>query len=206
MAATRLTHDARRAAILDAAVKLFSEKGFRGTTTRELAAAVGVTEPVLYQHFSTKSELYKAILEERAVADGRRMPENLYCFGEPGEDDRQFLVRLATGIIEWHTSNPTYIRLLLFSTLEGHELADLFHDQYTKAFLEALAQYFETRMLAEDFRRMDPMLAAHTFVGIAAHYGMSRTIFRRGALDLPQDQTVEGLVDIFLEGIRNRHE
>ena len=206
MAAIRLTHDERRAAILDAAVKLFSDKGFRGTTTRELASAVGVTEPVLYQHFTTKSELYKAILEERTVKDVRRIPDDLCCDADAAKDDRTFLITLATRIIEWHTSNPTYMRLLLFSTLEGHELADLFYDQYSKSFLEALARYFDARMAKSEFRTMDPMLAAHTFVGIAGHYGMSRTIFHRGALDLPQEQTVEGLVDIFLEGIRNRHE
>jgi AcrR family transcriptional regulator len=203
MAATRLTHDERRAAILDAAVKLFSEKGFRGTTTRELAAAVGVSEPVLYQHFAAKSDLYKAILEELAAADGRRVPKEI-CFDSEAGDDRQFLIRLATAIIDWHVSNPAYMRLLVFSALEGHELADMFYDQYSKAFLEALARYFEKRITASDFRPLDPMLAAHTFVGMAAHHGMSQAIFHRCALDLPQHAAVEALVDIFLEGIRNR--
>ena len=53
---------------------------------------------------------------------------------------------------------------------------------------------------------MDPMFAAHTFVGIAGHYGMSQRFFTAAPSHLPQEQTVEGLVDIFLEGIRNRHE
>lgn len=71
MATARLSSSARRAAILDEAVKLFSEKGFRGVTTRELAAAVGVTEPVLYQHFETKRDLYRALIEEPAAATSR---------------------------------------------------------------------------------------------------------------------------------------
>ena len=74
MATARLSSQARRAAILDAAVRLFSEKGFRGVTTRELAAAVGVSEPVLYQHFETKRDLYHAIIEERAVQGERALP------------------------------------------------------------------------------------------------------------------------------------
>ena len=58
-----MTATERRAAIIQAAMKLFSERGFRGTTTREIASAVGVSEPVLYQHFPSKGDLYTAIIE-----------------------------------------------------------------------------------------------------------------------------------------------
>ena len=62
----RMSSEERRAAIIHAACRLFAEKGFRGTTTRELAAAVGVTEPVLYEHFRTKRDLYSAIIGEKS--------------------------------------------------------------------------------------------------------------------------------------------
>jgi AcrR family transcriptional regulator len=61
-----MTSEERRAAILAAAVRLFAERGFRGTTTRALARAVGVSEPVLYEHFKSKHELYKAIVEAKS--------------------------------------------------------------------------------------------------------------------------------------------
>src|SRR5436190_2837584 len=59
----RLTSEERKASIVEAAIRLFGEKGFRGTTTREIAAAVGVSEPILYEHFKTKSDLYAAIID-----------------------------------------------------------------------------------------------------------------------------------------------
>ncbi len=62
----RMKSEERRAAIVRSAIHLFAEKGFRGTTTRELAAAAGITEPVLYQHFRAKSDLYSAIIEAKA--------------------------------------------------------------------------------------------------------------------------------------------
>jgi len=63
---TRMRGEERHAAIVRCAIRLFAEKGFRGATTRELAASVGVTEPVLYQHFETKRDLYAAIIEAKA--------------------------------------------------------------------------------------------------------------------------------------------
>jgi AcrR family transcriptional regulator len=204
MATARLTSQARRAAILDAAVRLFSEKGFRGVTTRELAAAVGVSEPVLYQHFGTKRDLYLAIIEERAVYAGRNIPTDFTRIFEDVSDDRQLLTRLANGIIDWHSVDPAYTRLLMFSALEGHELSQIFVERYPEPFFSELARFFERRIAEGVFRQIDPMLAAHSFIGLASHYGLTNAIFQRCTPDLPQEQIVEGFVDIFLEGIRKR--
>jgi AcrR family transcriptional regulator len=62
MAASRLDSDERRRVIVAAAVPLFARKGFAGTTTRELAAAAGVSEALLFKHFPSKQSLYRAIL------------------------------------------------------------------------------------------------------------------------------------------------
>jgi TetR/AcrR family transcriptional regulator, transcriptional repressor of aconitase len=62
MANTRLDSDDRRKAIVMAAVPLFARTGFAGTTTRELAAAAGVSEALLFRHFPSKQSLYREIL------------------------------------------------------------------------------------------------------------------------------------------------
>lgn len=59
----RLTAEARREAIVEAVRDVFAEKGFDGTTTRELAKAAGVSEALLYKHFPSKESLYAAMLE-----------------------------------------------------------------------------------------------------------------------------------------------
>ena len=58
----RIPREERRRQIIEAAATLFSRKGFRGTTTREIAGAVGVSEAMLFKHFATKEELYAAII------------------------------------------------------------------------------------------------------------------------------------------------
>jgi TetR/AcrR family transcriptional regulator, transcriptional repressor of aconitase len=77
MPTQRLDSDERRKAIVNAAVPLFARKGFAGTTTRELAAAAGVSEGLLFKHFPSKQSLYREILA-------------LGCEGDPA------LQRLAT--------------------------------------------------------------------------------------------------------------
>lgn len=58
----RMTAEDRRQAIVRAATAVFVEKGFRGTTTRQLAEAAGVSEALLFKHFPSKEALYAAIL------------------------------------------------------------------------------------------------------------------------------------------------
>ena len=58
----RLSSDERRELILKAARRVFAENGFRGTTTKALAGAAGVSEALLFQHFPTKEALYTAML------------------------------------------------------------------------------------------------------------------------------------------------
>ncbi len=59
----RLSADERRQAIVEAVRNVFAEKGFDGTTTRELAKAAGVSEALLYKHFPSMESLYTAMLD-----------------------------------------------------------------------------------------------------------------------------------------------
>ncbi|HSS04281.1 MAG TPA: TetR/AcrR family transcriptional regulator [Solirubrobacterales bacterium] len=59
----RMTAAARRQVIADAAAVLFSERGYRGASIEEIARASGVTPPVVYEHFDSKRELYRGLLE-----------------------------------------------------------------------------------------------------------------------------------------------
>ena len=61
----RLSGEERRHMIIEAALSLFSRKGFRGTTTKEIAQAAGCSEAMLFKHFATKDALYSAILESK---------------------------------------------------------------------------------------------------------------------------------------------
>jgi AcrR family transcriptional regulator len=62
-----------RQAILDAALELFAEKGFFGTSLRDVAAAVGVRESALYNYFAGKEALFEALLAAHLDSKAERM-------------------------------------------------------------------------------------------------------------------------------------
>jgi AcrR family transcriptional regulator len=82
---TRLPGPARRQAVVETACRVFAKSSYHGSTTAQIAREVGVSEPVLYRHFSSKRELYLACLDAvweqvRALWDdalaGEENPQN----------------------------------------------------------------------------------------------------------------------------------
>lgn len=65
---TRMAAGERRAQLTTVARGLFSEKGLGGTSIEEIAAAAGVSKPVIYEHFGSKEKLYTAVVEQESTA------------------------------------------------------------------------------------------------------------------------------------------
>ena len=198
----RLSANERREAIVKQAIGLFSEKGFRGTTTRELAAAVGVSEPVIYQHFAAKKDLYAAIIESKS----KEANDSLNVWSEAREaDDRTAFMALGRLIWRWYEDDRTLTRLLFFSALEGHELSDMFFTRHAAGFLEAVSTHIRTRIKAAAFRPLDPETLAWSFIGMVAHHAQSVSVFRFDPKPRPREAVLEDMVDLFLRGVLKEH-
>ena len=124
----RMTSKDRKRAIVKAALPLFARQGFAETTTRELARAAGVSEPLLYKHFPSKEALYTEIQNFSCTATDsvvQRLADlkpsastlvHLVYFLM-----RALVVGRPVGTIEWDTRH----RLMLKSLLEDGSFARL---------------------------------------------------------------------------------
>jgi AcrR family transcriptional regulator len=197
----RLTGSERRQQIIDAAASLFAQKGFRGTTTREIAEAVEVSEAALFRYFANKEDLYSAIIDAKSKTE--EMLAVTSAAAERG-DDRGVFEGLALTLIEGITQDTTLMRLLLFSALEGHDLSAMFFETRVRRVHEFLSQYIDNRITEGAFRAIDPLLAARSFVGMVIHYLLIHELFR--IKRPPQHSTknaVETFVTLFLGGIQS---
>ena len=197
----RVTGEERRRQIIEAAATLFSRKGFRGTTTWEIAKAVGVSEAMLFKHFATKEELYAAIIE--AKSHPRRLL-NTAMEAVERQDDAEVLRTLARGMIERTLADPTLMRLTYFSALEGHALSDMMFRSRVQELDDFLSQYIAKRVAAGAFRPVDPLLAARNFIGMVAYHVQLLELFgQRPPAHLTTERIVEEIVALFLGGLRH---
>jgi AcrR family transcriptional regulator len=144
MAGDNLTKGGRRREqILTAAVELFGEVGYRGTSLRDIAQRVGITHPGLLYHFHSKQELLSAVLARRDATD-----ERTFGLSEQPTGRRQ-----ATRVLELAEHNSTTPGIIeLFATLSA-EATDPEHPAHG---------YFEERyrMVTSTFEAMWESLAA----------------------------------------------
>ncbi len=195
----RMTAEDRRGQILRGAMDLFAEKGFRGATTREIARHLGISEALMFKYFPSKEALYRAIIQKRT--DGS---EEMFFPKEAvqAKDDRQVFRSVASNLIARNTGDPTFMRLILYSALEGHELSRIFFETHVMGKTRLLADYIRQRIKEKAFRPVPPLLAARAFMGMIIHYVQFREIYgMKNLLKFSQKKAVQTFVDTFLNGL-----
>jgi len=201
MRTPRISRADRRKAIVETAAQLFAEVGFRGGTTRELAKRVGVTEPVLYEHFQTKQDLYTAIIDEKSregFEAGRELLEKKAAKGDPAD----FFSTLARLIADHQANNPNYLRLILFSALEKHEMAELCFERHAIVIHRIVTNFIKDRIAEGVFRKVDAPLAARSYMGMVMHYVIFDQHFGFKLVRSSRNRAIDSMVDIFLRGLK----
>lgn len=187
--------------ILETAIKLFAEKGFNGTTTKEIAEEADVNEALIFRYFSTKRELYGAIIEKKIAEEpGIELP--VVAYGET-RDDRLIFESTALRMFACTEKDPTFMRLLYFSALEGHDLSDMFFDTYVEYVRMMLSDYIEQRVSEGAFKNVNPLLAARAFTGMVVDYIIVQELFgEKKKRRIAKEEVVDTFVKIFLDGIK----
>ncbi|HEY6804571.1 MAG TPA: TetR/AcrR family transcriptional regulator [Pyrinomonadaceae bacterium] len=200
----RMAGEERRGQIVQVAMSLFSEHGFRGTTTKEIAHAAGISEAMVFRHFATKEELYAAILDHKACSSGGQFdPCELMGEAVSRKDDRAIFEGLAFSALEYHEEDPDFQRLLLHSALEKHQLSKMFFDQFVLKVYEFLCSYIRERQRDGAFIEMDPAIVVRAFIGMVMHHSLNNNLWDPGQrlLKVSNEEAARCFTDILLNGI-----
>jgi len=185
--------------ILDAAKKLFAERGYAATTTRSIAEAAGVNEVTLFRRFSSKAGILNA-LGERIAA---RQAGHATVMLPVSTNARDTLRKLARMEIETaHEDGGLAIRLA-FDARSVPEVAEVLGDAMTKN-LENLARYVAERQAAGELRSdIDPRIVAQAFFSLTSSYVMYRMVVGAGdtAEDSTDESSIEQLFELFWSGV-----
>jgi len=202
MARTPGTTEDRREQIMDAALRVFANKGFDRASNKDIAREAGITTGLIYHYFASKGELLKTLLEERSPFHKIRQ---LYNEMESQSPDI-FLRLLANRVLDLveeskvqHVFRIFLPELLFNQTISSLGLKGI---QEGTRFLET---YLQKQMDQGVLRQADASLAAQTFMG-----GVMGFILRRQLLHDPmalmysRDELVNYLVESTLQGLYPR--
>jgi len=199
-----MTGENRRLQILRVAMRLFSQRGFRGTTTKEIALAAGVSEAMVFRHFATKSELYSAILDHKACLHDEMDPAKLVAEAMARKDDAAVFEGIALHAFKQHEGDPEFQRLLLHSALEEHELAQMFWEKFVRRVYQSLSAYIRQRQRDGAMVDISPPVIVRAFIGMVVHHSLNNNLWdrQRKLVRISNETAAREFTNILLCGIK----
>ncbi len=198
----RLSSEDRRQQLLDRAIELFAQHGFNGTRTKDIAAACGVSEGILYRHFATKEDLYHAILDshEAESRSGEWLAEMKRLAAR--RDDAGFVHCLVSQMFKTFRENAAFHRLMFYARLEGQTLADIFHERMGLPTFGFLSNYIADRQREGAFRGGDPAAMVLCLFAPALQYAQNKYVFDADFFPQSDEEMAQELTGFILDGLR----
>lgn len=195
---------AGEAAILDAAVMLFSAHGFDAVSMREVASEAGVSKANIYHHFESKEALYRAILEQSAD-DLSGLVETL---AESSGSFESRISEFATGHLQHLDANPLASRLIIREAFSGdNERSRVLVDQVFGGIFERIVSIFSVgQQTGELHSKLDPALCATLLMGADVFFFQARDMLRqlpRAEFASHPPRFSREMVEVMLRGMMN---
>ncbi|HEX6557106.1 MAG TPA: TetR/AcrR family transcriptional regulator [Ktedonobacteraceae bacterium] len=199
MARTPKVVEDRREQIIDAAMRVFSQKGYTRATNKDIAHEAGITPGLIYHYFENKEALFKVIIESRSPLKllSSLPPEMLVM---PPDTFLRFMILQVLDIVE-EKSFVQLLRVVLPELVYNPKMAELITGLFQRVF-GFLISYFEAKMESGELRRTDPALTTQVLMGGVMAFVLRRQIIGDSiALQYTQEQIVDAVVDTVLNGL-----
>lgn len=202
MARTPKVVEDRREQIIDAAMRVFAQKGFSGATNKDIAHEAAITPGLIYHYFDNKEALLNAIIEARSpIQTIRAIPAHMLDM--PPEILLPYLARQVLARVE-SEQFVQLIRVVLSETLHHPDFRPLGIGVLQQA-LGFLSNYLTAQMEKGRLRQADASLAAQVFIGAMMGFVLRRQVLRDPlALQYSHEQIAAAVVDTTLQGLLPR--
>lgn len=191
----------RRRQILDAALKVFSTKGFDKATNKDIAKAAGGISPgLIYWYFKDKEDLLLSIVRERAtILELAEHPEQLLDL--PPREGFTLIARSYLDIFKT-PGTASFFRMMFGTFVRFPQIGELFYRMIAGRLFQVINRYLQLNIERGLFRPHDTTISARAFLGMVVIQIMARELLHQPeALATSDEQIIELVVDIFVRGL-----
>lgn len=186
-----------RTKILEAALKVFSRKGFNGATTSEIAREAGVAEGTIFRYFETKKDLLLQAADPVIMGSLKHILEQ-YRHRNPEE----FLKILLNNRLEVLAENMDLAKVLIYESVFHPEIKKRFITEIIAPTAALMEKYFHEQVDGEVFRDLDASIAVRILVGMFGVFVVWRHTFEGDFYQqFSDEEVVATVVDVYLNGV-----
>lgn len=193
-----------RQRILQAALRIFSLKGYHGASMRAIAEDAGLSLGGIYAHFAGKEELFNALLEEQGIPSLLEGAMELFYRAGGLEELEKALSVVAMTMYHEFRERFDFFRLLFidFLEFEGKHARELVRRNLLNVL--GRADWLPAAMARGKMRRLNPYIVVRAWGGIIIAFLITEKMLFRGLSPLPEEEMLKGLLDIFFRGVLPR--
>lgn len=195
--------DARPDEILEAALAVFTERGFEAARMEDIARRAGISKAAIYLYFTSKTALLEALIESR-VAPLARRAESLAIIGV---DDPIAALRMLAHVAAQQLANSHVFsvpRLVIGLSSRFPDIAEYYRKSVVERARSALETLIEAAMAKGLMRRIDPRAVVRAFIGPLFFEAMWTHVLRGENAFADPSTLIETHFDILLNGLENR--
>jgi AcrR family transcriptional regulator len=165
--------------ILKTALKLFSAKGYKATTVRDIAGAMGVKQSALYNHFKNKDEILETLISDLTSS----AIVTLFADKEPqtaAKQGKSLLMGIATTfkLLSFDSQNEALFKLLMQEMFRNERIREIYNEYFYQENVKKLSTYFFMMMQEEQIKSSDPLLLANEFFSPLFFYQMQVSLLK----------------------------
>ncbi|MCF6149780.1 MAG: TetR/AcrR family transcriptional regulator [Candidatus Kuenenia sp.] len=186
-----------REIILETALKLFSKKGYLGTTTREIAKKAGTAEVTIFRHFTSKEKLFEEVINKHSF-----LPALQGLLPEVAEMPyTEALTVIAKRFLDTLTIRKDIIKIMHSEIQRYPEKIHKIYHAFIDEIFKTLASYFTTMQKKGILRELHSEVAARAFLGmIFSYFDAEEFLIRKKYRIDNSDTIIKEFVDIFASG------
>jgi len=186
--------------ILRAAFDLFSDRGYRATTTKLIAEKAGVNEVTIFRHFDSKINLFRRVIEQQAEERKEIVIEEM---PEPSGNLEEDMMKLGMRTHEVLMESSDFFKLLLSEVDRDPKLFQLI-SHVPEKFVVGFSKYLEEGKRRGNIRDdLDTEVAAFTFLSFFFRAMIEKAFLGEGKIFEISEREIREHINIFLEGIQN---
>ena len=190
-----------RTAILMAARSVFAQKGFEGTTIREVATSARVNNAMIYYFFKDKSDLYRSVITHSFHALSEIWNDEIFGSQAPV---RRKIETYIEGYIRFHQKNEDLRRIMAKEFAGSQENVCWICDQFLTESFRPLIELFREGMRRGELRQLDPGAAMTSLLGMIVHNFVMQPFLehvRGKKVDLSPRKFGSFVTSLFFEGM-----
>jgi AcrR family transcriptional regulator len=188
---------ARRNQILDAATKVFAEKGFHPTTIKEIAQEAGIAHGTIYNYFESKTALMLGIFDRLNESDRRNADFSQFAAGDFRSLMKAYLRHRLTVL---RVDNFEVFRVVVAEVMVNKELRELFYRKILEPTFAIAEPYFQQWIAQGIIKPLNISLVTQAISGMVLGL-IIETILGDQTLELKWDELPDFLTDMILDGI-----